>query len=100
MQYKLLLSWDILPGREQEYFEFVVREFIPGIQSLGLEPSDAWLTVYGEQPQILTGVGVSNLNALNSVLSSQEWDSMIVQLLDYVENFEVKTVKAKPGFQM
>ena len=100
MQYKLLLSWDILPGREQEYFEFVVREFIPGIQALGLEPSDAWLTIYGEQPQILTGVGVSSMNSLNAVLSSQEWDSMISKLLDYVDNLEVKTVKAKPGFQM
>lgn len=100
MQYKLLLSWDILPGREQEYFEFVVREFIPGIQALGLEPSDAWLTIYGEQPQILTGVGVNSMNFLNTVLSSQEWDSMISKLLDYVDNLEVKTVRAKPGFQM
>ena len=100
MPFKLLLSWDILPGREQEYFEFVVREFIPGIQALGLEPSDAWLTVYGEQPQILTGVQGSSLNSINTVLASQEWDSMITRLLDYVDNLEVKTVKVKPGFQM
>jgi hypothetical protein len=100
VHYKLLLSWDILPGREQEYFEFVVREFIPGIQTLGLEPSDAWLTIYGNQPQILTGVQVSSLSSLNNITSSQEWDSMIAKLLDYVENLEIKTVKAKPGFQM
>jgi hypothetical protein len=100
VHYKLLLSWDILPGREQEYFEFVVREFIPGIQTLGLEPSDAWLTIYGNQPQILTGVKVNNLNSLNNIISSQEWDTMIAKLLDYVENLEIKTVKAKPGFQM
>jgi hypothetical protein len=100
VHYKLLLSWDILPGREQEYFEFVVREFIPGIQTLGLEPSDAWLTIYGDQPQILTGVQISNLNSLNNIISSEEWDGMIAKLLDYVENLEIKTVKAKPGFQM
>lgn len=100
MTFKLLLSWDILPGREQEYFEFVVREFIPGIQSLGLEPSDAWLTIYGNQPQILTGVQIKNLNSLNQLMTSQEWDQMITKLLDYVENLKIKTVKAKPGFQM
>jgi hypothetical protein len=98
--FKLLLSWDILPGREQEYFEFVVREFIPGIQALGLEPSDAWLTIYGNQPQILTGVQIKNLNSLNHVMTSQEWDQMITKLLDYVDNLKIKTVKAKPGFQM
>ncbi|MFN2153225.1 MAG: hypothetical protein ACK2T5_16595 [Anaerolineales bacterium] len=100
MPFKLLLSWDILPGREQEYFEFVVREFIPGIQALGLEPSDAWLTIYGNQPQILTGVQIKNLNSLNHVMTSQEWDQMITKLLDYVDNLKIKTVKAKPGFQM
>jgi hypothetical protein len=100
MAYKLLLSWDILPGREQEYFEFVVREFIPGIQELGLEPSDAWLTIYGEQPQILTGVKVDSLNALDAVIASEAWDAIIARLLDYVDNLEIKTVRAKPGFQM
>jgi len=98
--FKLLLSWDILPGREQEYFEFVVREFIPSIQALGLEPSDAWLTIYGNQPQILTGVQIKNLSSLNHVMTSQEWDQMITKLLDYVDNLKIKTVKAKPGFQM
>lgn len=100
MAFKLLLSWDILPGREQEYFEFVVREFIPSIQSLGLEPSDAWLTIYGDHPQILTGVQVQSLGFLNSVIASQEWDLMITKLLDYVDNLEIKKVKTKPGFQM
>jgi hypothetical protein len=98
--FKLLLSWDILPGREQEYFEFVVREFIPSIQALGLEPSDAWLTIYGNQPQILTGVQVKNLNSLNHIMTSQEWDHMITKLLDYVGNLKIRTVKARPGFQM
>mgnify|MGYP001161981102 FL=1 len=55
MAVKLLMTWDILPGREQEYFEFVVRDFIPGMQRLGMEPSDAWFTMYGSSPQIMTG---------------------------------------------
>ena len=49
------MTWDIAPEHEQEYFEFVVREFIPGVQRLGFELSDAWATVYGDQPQILVG---------------------------------------------
>ena len=53
MAAKLLMTWDILPGREQEYFEFVVRDFIPGMQRLGLEVSDAWFTMYGDHPQIM-----------------------------------------------
>ena len=42
---KLIFTWDIAPDREQDYFEFMVREFIPGVQRLGFELTDAWATV-------------------------------------------------------
>jgi len=100
MAVKLLMTWDILPGREQEYFEFVVRDFIPGIQRLGLEPSDAWLTMYGDQPQILAAVQVPSLNSLRQVLDSGDWEKLKQQLLDYVEDFKFKVVPARGGFQL
>lgn len=100
MSVKLLMTWDILPGREQEYFEFVVREFIPEIQQLGLEPTDAWVTVYGNQPQILTSAKAGNNKSLNSILMSDGWDHLLTKLSDYVENLEFKKVYEKPGFQM
>lgn len=100
MAVKLLMTWDILPGREQEYFEFVVRDFIPGVQRLGLEPSDAWFTMYGDQPQILTGMQVASISSLERILNSSEWEKLTQQLLDYVENFDYKVVQARSGFQL
>jgi hypothetical protein len=97
---KLLMTWDILPGKEQEYFEFVVRDFIPGLQGLGMEPSDAWYTMYGEHPQIMTAVKMSSISGLQNTLSSQDWRDLTNHLLDYVENFEYKVVQARNGFQM
>jgi hypothetical protein len=97
---KLLMTWDILPGREQEYFEFVVREFIPGMQRLGLEPTDAWFTMFGEQPQIMASFQMPTLSSLNQVLGSTGWDDLTRLLLDYVENFKYKIVPAKTGFQI
>ena len=35
---KLLLSWDIKPDLEKEYFEFVVRDWVPNITRLGIQP--------------------------------------------------------------
>ncbi len=100
MSVKLLMTWDIIPGREQEYFEFVVREFIPGIQQFGLEPTDAWVTVYGKQPQILTSIQAPSKESLDDILTSPEWDHLLVRLDDYVDNLVFKTVHHKPGFQM
>jgi hypothetical protein len=97
---KLLMTWDILPGREQDYFEFVVRDFIPGLQRLGLEPSDAWFTMYGEKPQIMTSAQMPSLGALTQVLESQEWADLSKLLMDYVEDFTFKIIPARAGFQM
>ena len=68
--FKLLLSWDIKPGRDQEYFEFIVREFAPGITRLGLKPTEAWFAVYGECPQILMEGITEDLETLQALLRS------------------------------
>ena len=100
MAIKLLMTWDILAGKEQEYFEFVVRDFIPSLQSIGMEPSDAWFTMYGKQPQIMASMVMPNLTALQTALDSQEWQSLKQRLLEYVENFDSKVVTARNGFQL
>lgn len=97
---KLLMTWDIIPGKEQEYFEFVVREFVPGIQGLGIQPTEAWYTTYGEHPQILTGGTTKDLDAMEDLLESEQWDSLKDRLLEFVTNFEWKVVTASSGFQM
>ena len=100
MTVKLLMTWDILPGREQEYFEFVVRDFIPGMQHLGLDVSDAWFTMYGDQPQILAIVQSSSRRSLEKMLASSDWEKLAEQLLGYVEDFKFKIVPARSGFQL
>jgi hypothetical protein len=96
---KLIMSWDISPNREQEYFEFVVREFIPGVQKLGIELSDAWATVYGAQPQILVGAELPSLHSAQQILYSTDWESLNNRLQDFVRNYSLKLVRASGGFQ-
>ncbi len=100
MTVKLLMTWDIVPGREQEYFEFVVREFVPGIQRLGIRPTEAWYTMYGRRPQILTGVVADNLQSMEHALGTEQWQKLRERLLEFVTNLEWKVVRASGGFQM
>jgi hypothetical protein len=96
---KLIMTWDINPEHEQEYFEFVVREFLPQVQKLGFQLSDAWVPVYGQQPQIMVGAILPSTGQIVRVMNSEKWDSLINRLLDYVTNFESKIVPASGGFQ-
>ena len=93
------MSWDISPEHEQEYFEFVVREFIPGVQRMGFELSDAWATVFGAQPQILVGAVAPTPARAREIMDSSEWKGLQNQLMDYVHNYQDKIVDVRTGFQ-
>ncbi len=97
---KLIMTWDITPEHEQEYFDYVIRDYIPGIQRLGCELSDAWATVYGSRPQIMVGAVVPNMKKARQLLLSEEWNNITNRLLDYIQNYSLKVVRAKAGFQL
>ena len=99
MDVKLIMTWDIAPGHEQEYFEFVVREFLPGVQRLGFELSDAWATAYGSRPQILVGAVLPSMSKAHQVLRSSDWKSLHNKLEDFITNYTEKIVPARNGFQ-
>lgn len=97
---KLLLTWDIKPGQDQEYFEFIVREFAPGLTRLGLTPTEAWFAVYGECPQILMEGITDDLETMRVMLASDDWKTLQEKLLTYVDNYQQKIVRASAGFQI
>jgi hypothetical protein len=97
---KLLMSWDIKSGREQPYFEFVVREFAPGLMRLGLQPTEAWYTVYGKGPQIVTGAVSDDLEAMHQILIGEDWRKLREELQDYVTNYSQKVIQANGRFQV
>lgn len=97
---KILMSWDIKPGSESDYFEFIVREFAPGIMKLGIQPTEAWYTVFGDGPQILTGAVAEDLTTMQSILASGDWKSLQDKLFEYVVNFNFKIVRATGRFQL
>lgn len=98
--FKLLMSWNIRPGREDEYFEFVIREFGPGLIKLGVRPTDSWYTQYGDHPQILSGGVVEDLESLKHAIASDEWRELKNKLLTYVTDYSQKVIRASGGFQL
>ena len=97
---KLIMTWDITPEHEQEYFEFVIREYIPGIQRMGCELTDAWATVYGSKPQIMVGLMITGVRKARQVLLSENWQTLTNRLQDFIQNFTLKAVYARNSFQL
>jgi hypothetical protein len=99
MSVKVIMTWDILPEHDQEYFEFVIGEFVPGVQRLGLQPAEAWATLYGSYPQIQVGLLAADMPQARRILGSADWLALQERLFNYVRNYSHKIVQARTGFQ-
>lgn len=97
---KLLMQWDIKDGRDQDFSEFVVREFAPRLMKLGIEPTEILYTIYGKGPQMYTSVVVENQNKLNEILQSEAWGKLHSKLQTYITNYSQKVVEDKGRFQL
>jgi hypothetical protein len=98
--YKLLMTWDIRPGKESEYFEFAVQEFVPKLNRLGVQPTEAWYTVWGNAPQILTGCVAEDRATIDNLVESEDWKSLMERMQGYITNFTFKIVPAIGHFQL
>ncbi len=99
MAVKILMTWDISQDNEQEYFEFVISEMIPGVQRLGFQPLDAWATLYGDYPQIQVGMIAADAETAQQMLDSDEWAILREKLFGFIDNFSYKIIPARSGFQ-
>jgi len=99
MKAKVILTWNIKPGKEQDYYNFMVGDYLPRINNLGLELTDAWVTVYGNEPQILVGAVMPSQESAQKLISSPDWQALHDQLLDFVENYVCKIAPQKGAFQ-
>lgn len=97
---KLLMSWDIKSGQEQSYFDYVMKTFAPAMVKLGLQPTEAWYTLFGNVPQILTGGVTDNIEQMRTILESSEWEELKRDLMRFVVNFQSRVVPATGRFQM
>ena len=93
------MSWDIRSDQESKSLEFMAHELAPTIQRLGITPTDAWYTVYGNGPQI-TLAAVSDLNTIKRVLVSPDWHDLMEKLSQYALDFTQRIVTAKGRLQL
>jgi len=97
---KLLMTWNIRPGKEQAYIEFNAREFVPRLMKLGLQPMDSWYTLYGDVPQVMVGWISDDIDVVRRAVAGNEWRELRSILKQYVTDFEYKIVPVTGTFQL
>lgn len=97
---KLLVSYHVRPENQQEYHKFVMGRYLPTLQNLGFQMSEAWHTAYGNAPNRLIGLVCRDEDSMHMLLSSEEWESLNEQLEQYVTDLEYKFIPYRGGFQL
>ncbi len=97
---KLLLSYEVRPETIQVYRQFVLQQYIPEMQKLGFQISEAWHTAYGDAPNRLIGFVCRDRETLDDLLISDEWLELNEQLTEFVTEFSYKAVPYRGIFQL
>lgn len=97
---KLLFSYNMVQGREEDCQRYVMQTLVPGLAKLGLQISDAWYTLWGEAtPQILGGGLMESAQDAFQLLHSSDWETLVDGLEPFVEDFKVRVVEANGRIQ-
>jgi len=99
METKLLLAYNIKPNREAEYYRYVLGEFLPKLQDMGLMMVEGWHTAYGDYPIRLIAFRTQDNTDIYNILNSSEWREGKEKLLKLVLDYEERLVPAKNIFQ-
>ena len=98
-RYKLLMDYDIKPGKQQSYIRWLMGEFIPDARDLGLHMMMAWHVAYGDYPNRQLVFVAEDLETARRVFTSNRWKEMEDRLRDYTANYRRKLVLYRDGFQ-
>ena len=99
MHLKLMVTFDIKEHRVEEYYQYIMGEFFPRAQSLGLMLTEVYQTAYGDYPARMITFASKDEDTMNSALKSDVWDSIETKLGEYVFNYEKRIVPLKKNFQ-
>ncbi len=97
---KLLLEYDVNQDTLQEYYQFVMGQYVPALQSMGFQMSEAWHTAYGHAPNRLIGFVCSDKETMDRLLDSDIWSDLNDELEKYVSALNYKVVPYRGGFQI
>lgn len=97
---KLLLSYDVSTDNVNEYRQFVLQKYVPAMQMMGFQISEAWHTAYGNAPNRLIGFVCQDMETVDRLLESEDWLTLNMQLESLVSGFSYKVVPYKGVFQL
>lgn len=95
----MLLTYNIPPDGQEGYMRFVLNEFIPALQAIGLANVGVWHTSWGNYPIRLLVFIAENAGVMTQAVESDSFAQMEEKLKSHVTEYKRRVVPFDPGFQ-
>ena len=92
MPVKFNQYWTIISERREEYGNFIIKEFIPGINSLGIHVVAGWSVLVGSYSEMLVESMSNDLELIEKALKNPKFKELQDNLLTYVKAYKTKVL--------
>ncbi len=92
MSVKLNHYWTIIPGKNDAYKKFLLNQFIPGVNQLGIHTVAVWSVLIGAYSEIVFENAASDLELIEKALKDTRYKSLKRDLLKYVKAYQTKVL--------
>jgi hypothetical protein len=80
--------WNVLSHKKDEYDQFVINEYYPALNELGISVASEWEVLIGDGPGIICEGKVSDISNLMSNLQSEKFQNAKLKLRGLIENYQ------------
>jgi hypothetical protein len=80
--------WDILPGKEDEYSNYVMSYYNPLVEKAGLHLVGGYYVAIGQGPRIISVAATKSLGDLTSALCSEEYTKATEGLRPFITKYD------------
>jgi hypothetical protein len=98
-RYKLMICYDVKQGMHSVYYRYVVSEFVPALNDMGIYVLEAWHTAYGSYPMRQVEYVVEQLGVLEQAFETEKWQDLETRLKAFTTHYSRKVVPYRHGFQ-
>jgi roadblock/LC7 domain-containing protein len=90
MPVKFNQYWTVISDRREKYGNFMIKEFIPGINSLGIHVVAGWCVLVGGYSEMFVESMSSDLELIEKALRNPKFNLLKDKLLTYVKAYKTK----------
>lgn len=98
-EYTIVLKYDIQPNAQEAYYRYIMGEFIPTLQTMGIYMYRAWEIVYGNYPERQIEF-ITEIQDIRAVLEGSPFMELEERLKAFTENYTRRVLRYSGTFQL